>query len=73
MDESIGRIMEKLSDKNMLENSIIIFLSDNGAPTRGLYGNDGSNWPLRGVSLFLFNKQFKFLFIKIILVEIFFI
>lgn len=49
MDESVGRIVAALGDAKMLENSIIIFISDNGAPTIGLYENTGSNYPLRGV------------------------
>lgn len=52
MDESVGKVVSKLSEKGMLENSIVIFMSDNGAPTSGLYGNSGSNWPLRGVRNF---------------------
>lgn len=30
MDEGIGRILKKLKDKNLLENTLIIFASDNG-------------------------------------------
>jgi len=31
MDESIGRVLEYLSQKNELDNTIIVFMSDNGA------------------------------------------
>jgi len=31
MDQGIGRIVQKLKDKNQLENTLILFLSDNGA------------------------------------------
>lgn len=51
LDESVGRIMTALSEAQMLDNSIIVFISDNGAPTVGLYNNTGSNYPFRGVSL----------------------
>ncbi|KAK9300129.1 hypothetical protein QLX08_007059 [Tetragonisca angustula] len=33
----------------MLENSIVVFMSDNGAPTEGILSNQGSNYPLRGI------------------------
>ncbi|RWS14961.1 arylsulfatase B-like protein [Dinothrombium tinctorium] len=49
MDLSIGTIFEALHKRNMLENSIIIFTSDNGGPASGFTGNAASNWPLRGV------------------------
>lgn len=49
MDESIGKVVESLEKKGMLENSILMFYSDNGAPTTGLFQNSGSNYPLRGV------------------------
>ena len=34
----------------MLENSIIVFTTDNGGPANGFNLNYASNWPLRGVS-----------------------
>jgi arylsulfatase A-like enzyme len=50
LDESVGRIVQALQKRHMLENSIIVFLSDNGAPTKGRQPNWGSNWPFKGVS-----------------------
>lgn len=38
MDESIGLIIDKLSANNMLDNSIILFISDNGGPASGFSG-----------------------------------
>jgi arylsulfatase A-like enzyme len=38
MDESIGKIFNKLNDKKLLDNSIIVFLSDNGGAISGLMG-----------------------------------
>ena len=33
----------------MLQDSIIVFTSDNGGPAAGFNENAASNWPLRGV------------------------
>lgn len=49
LDESVGRIVSALEKGNMLQNSIIIFLADNGAPTVGVFSNWGSNYPLKGI------------------------
>ncbi|TMW43721.1 hypothetical protein DOY81_011198, partial [Sarcophaga bullata] len=48
LDESIGRIVKALAKAQKLDNSIVIFYSDNGAPSAGVFNNTGSNWPLRG-------------------------
>lgn len=50
LDDSLGRIVSALGASGMLRDSIILFLTDNGAPTIGRYQNWGSNYPLRGVS-----------------------
>ncbi|KAL7303858.1 hypothetical protein TKK_0003980 [Trichogramma kaykai] len=49
MDESVGRVVKALAEARMLSNSVIVFASDNGAPTFGLYANSGSNHPFRGI------------------------
>jgi arylsulfatase A-like enzyme len=54
LDESVGKIVSALSDKGILNNTIIVFLTDNGAPTIGVLQNWGSNWPHRGVSIQLY-------------------
>ncbi|CRK98409.1 CLUMA_CG011767, isoform A [Clunio marinus] len=48
VDEGVGQIVDALKDANILDNTIILFYSDNGAPTVGIYNNHGSNYPLRG-------------------------
>ena len=61
VDQSVGEVVSALGKKGMLENSIIIFIADNGAPSIGVYQNWGSNYPLRGVSvtfLILVTKYF---------------
>lgn len=51
LDKSLGKIISKLAEREMLEKSLILFLSDNGGATSGPDNNTGSNWPLRGVSI----------------------
>lgn len=53
LDESLGEIVSALSNFNMLNDTIILFLSDNGAQSVGMHQNFGSNWPLRGVKFTL--------------------
>ncbi|EDV97843.1 arylsulfatase B [Drosophila grimshawi] len=48
LDESVGRVITALARTDQLENSIVIFYSDNGAPSVGMFSNTGSNWPLKG-------------------------
>lgn len=54
LDESIGSIVEALEEKDMLQNSVIVFMSDNGAASIGSFTNWGSNYPLRGIKDTLF-------------------
>ncbi|MCZ6672964.1 MAG: sulfatase-like hydrolase/transferase, partial [Verrucomicrobia bacterium] len=51
LDDSIGRILEKLRALDLEENTMILFISDNGSPTGAkmtLGYVDGNNDPLRG-------------------------
>lgn len=50
LDDSVGTVVAALQRRGMLENTIIVFTSDNGAPTGTQdYPNWGSNYPFRGV------------------------
>lgn len=49
LDQSVGSIVEALSQAKILSNSIIIFSTDNGGPAAGFNLNAASNFPLRGV------------------------
>nr|CAH0102563.1 unnamed protein product [Daphnia galeata] len=49
LDLSVGKIVKSLGDNNMLENTIIVFSTDNGGPAAGFNQNAASNWPLKGV------------------------
>ena len=46
MDRSVGNVMNTLKDEGILDNTLVIFLSDNGGPTGS---NTSSNMPLKGV------------------------
>ncbi len=45
LDQSVGKVMSKLREYDLQEQTLIFFLSDNGGPTREL---TSSNRPLRG-------------------------
>ena len=45
LDDSVGKLLAKLEANGQTENTLIVFLSDNGGPTREL---TSSNLPLRG-------------------------
>lgn len=45
LDDSVGRVLDAVKKAGAIENTLIVFLSDNGGPTREL---TSSNAPLRG-------------------------
>lgn len=47
MDDGVGKIVETLETEGLTENTIVIFISDNGSP-RGQPGDMSSTGPLRG-------------------------
>lgn len=50
LDDAFGQTVQALDEANMLQNSVILFSSDNGGPSieDETYGTGASNWPLRG-------------------------
>ncbi|XP_025995487.2 LOW QUALITY PROTEIN: arylsulfatase B [Solenopsis invicta] len=54
LDDSVGRIVHTLGNRGMLRDSLILFLTDNGAAPIGKFRNFGSNYPLRGMKYTLY-------------------
>lgn len=48
LDLSVGAIFQALARKRMLDDSVIVFSSDNGANGEGPNANYASSWPLKG-------------------------
>ncbi|XP_046575330.1 arylsulfatase I-like [Haliotis rubra] len=48
LDEAVGNVTATLQQTGMMNNTIIVFTTDNGGPTNGFDHNAASNWPLRG-------------------------
>nr|XP_022905949.1 arylsulfatase J-like [Onthophagus taurus] len=55
LDSTISDTIVALNRRNLLENSIIFFLSDNGGQTYGMHANKASNWPLKGQKFTILN------------------
>mmetsp|Transcript_14657 Transcript_14657/g.16265 ORF Transcript_14657/g.16265 Transcript_14657/m.16265 type:complete len:533 (+) Transcript_14657:62-1660(+) len=48
IDSRIGMIVNKLKEKGMYEDTLIVMSADNGGPIYGNGTSGGNNWPLRG-------------------------
>ncbi|KAH6938242.1 hypothetical protein HPB50_008159 [Hyalomma asiaticum] len=48
LDMAVGRTFRALAEAGMLEDSVIVFSSDNGGVPEGILSSRGINWPLRG-------------------------
>ncbi|MAT79243.1 MAG: N-acetylgalactosamine 6-sulfate sulfatase [Flavobacteriales bacterium] len=48
MDDGIGKIVSKLKEQNIYNNTIIFFLSDNGAPKKRWTEKERANYPFSG-------------------------
>jgi arylsulfatase A-like enzyme len=51
LDDSVGAVYQALEESGMLNNTLIIFSTDNGGPSNGDEDNPASNWPLRGTKM----------------------
>ncbi|OQR72432.1 arylsulfatase B-like [Tropilaelaps mercedesae] len=54
LDISVGQVVEALARKGILDNTVILFSSDNGGQATAPMENTGSNFPLRGQKRTLF-------------------
>lgn len=63
IDDGVGNLVKKLKEKGILENTIIIFLSDNGAPLRPKAWNGSLNTPQVGEKGMLTDGGIKIPFI----------
>lgn len=51
LDDNIGKVLDKLKEHNLQNDTVVVFFSDNGAPT---YSGAGSNGPLSGCKCTMF-------------------
>ncbi len=54
LDEGVANVTAALRARGMLEDTLIVFSTDNGGPADEFNGNMASNWPLRGTKRTLF-------------------
>jgi arylsulfatase I/J len=48
LDDAVGKVVDLLDKRGMLNDTLIVFSSDNGGPVYGNGTSGGNNWPLRG-------------------------
>ncbi|KAJ9457877.1 Arylsulfatase [Diplonema papillatum] len=48
LDQGIGNVTQALADIGKLDDTIVVFSSDNGGPSNGYEGTQSNNYPLRG-------------------------
>jgi arylsulfatase A-like enzyme len=47
LDDSVGEVARALRNSGLMDNTIIVFSTDNGGPANGYDGNAACNYPLR--------------------------
>lgn len=47
LDDSVGAVVKTLQSRGMMNNTIIMFTTDNGGPANGFDANAANNFPLR--------------------------
>lgn len=47
LDDSVGEVVRTLNHNNMMDNTIIVFSTDNGGPANNYDSNSACNFPLR--------------------------
>ncbi|CAN7997353.1 unnamed protein product [Ixodes pacificus] len=48
LDDALGELLKALHSAKAIENTILVFTTDNGGAAGGVDDSAGSNWPLRG-------------------------
>lgn len=48
LDDALGQLLKALHSAKAIENTILVFTTDNGGAAGGVDDSAGSNWPLRG-------------------------
>lgn len=51
VDQSVGKVFETLQEVGMLDNTVVLFSSDNGGTPFGDHSSRSFNWPLRGLKM----------------------
>ena len=47
LDDGVGQVLQTLQTNNLLDNTLIFFVSDNGAPSEAATNGQSNNYPLR--------------------------
>ncbi len=54
----LSKVYDALKESGMLDNTILIFTTDNGGAPNDFDSNQGSNYPFRGIKTNLFEGKF---------------